>query len=238
MTTPINLDSLQAAWQALDRRMERHDGLLLLQARRASVDALRQRLRPLAWGQVTQIVFGIALIAIAVPVWRTYLALPHVFVSGIILHAYGVATILLGGMTLAALSRLQYGTPVVELQVRLARLRRLYVMGSTGLGLAWWLLWIPFAVVAFAWVGVDFASRVAAALPWAIGTGVAGLAGTWLFDRWVRGRPALHARLRGAMAGESLAAANAELDALRELERGGGAGGASAQDVPDREAGR
>lgn len=220
MTSPINLDSLHAAWQVLDQRMERQDGLLLEQARRTSVDALRRRLRPLAWGQLTQILLGIALLVIAVPVWSTYRDLPHVLVSGLILHAYAVATIMLGGVTLGALSRLPYGTPVIELQVRLARLRRLYVIGSTGLGLAWWLLWMPFAVVAFAWMGVDFVPRVAPALPWMVGSGIAGLAATWLFDRWARRRPALHARLRRAMAGASLVAANAELDALRELERG------------------
>lgn len=220
MTSPINLDSLHAAWQVLDQRMERQDGLLLEQARRTSVDALRRRLRPLAWGQLTQILLGIALLAIAVPVWSTYRDMPHVLVSGLILHAYAVATIMLGGVTLGALSRLQYGTPVIELQVRLARLRRLYVIGSTGLGLAWWLLWMPFAVVAFAWMGVDFVPRVAPALPWMVGSGMVGLAATWLFDRWARRRPALHARLRRAMAGASLVAANAELDALRELERG------------------
>lgn len=223
MNASFDLDRLHAAWQLVDRRLERQNDLLLQQARRSSVQSLRRRLRPLAWGQVTQMVLGVGLILMAVPVWNTYRELSHVFVSGLILHAYGVAALLLGGLTLGALSRLEYGAPVVALQTRLLRLQTLYVTGSTAMGLAWWLLWIPFATVAFAWLGVDFIARVAPAMPWMVGVGVAGLAATWLFDRWARNRPQLHARLRRGMAGRSLVAATAELQALQALERGDGA---------------
>ena len=222
MTASIDFDRLQAAWQVLDRRVERQNELLLQQARRTSVQALRRRLRPLAWGQATQMLLGIGLLLMAVPVWSGHVDVPHVLASGLVLHVYAVASIMLGGVTLGLLSRLQYDAPVVELQTRLLRLQRVYVMGSTALGLAWWLLWIPFAAVAFAWVGFDFLARIAPALPWLIGGGLAGLAATWLFHRWARGRPALHARLQRGMAGGSLAAANAELRALRELQDGEG----------------
>lgn len=127
---------------------------------------------------------------------------------------------MLGGLTLGMLSRLDFGTPVVALQKRLLSLQKLYVIGSTGLGLAWWLLWIPFAAVAFTWLGVDFVARVAPGMPWLIGGGVVGLGATCLFHRWARSRPALHARLKKSMAGPNLVAANAELNALRELESG------------------
>lgn len=68
MNSPIDLDSLHTAWQVLDRRVEQQDGLLLQQARRNSVQALRHSLRPLAWGQATQVLLGIGLILMAVPV--------------------------------------------------------------------------------------------------------------------------------------------------------------------------
>ncbi|MFC0676717.1 hypothetical protein ACFFGH_02465 [Lysobacter korlensis] len=220
MNTSIDLDRLHAAWQVLDRRVERQNDLLLQQARRGAFESLRRRLRPLAWGQVSQMLIGIGLILMAVPVWTTYRDPTHLFVSALVLHAYGVATILLGGVTLGALSRLHYEAPVVALQQRMVRLQKLYVTGSTALGLAWWLLWIPFAAVAFAWVGVDFLARVAPALPWMIGGGIAGLAATWLFDRWARNRPELYARLRRGMAGRSLVAADSELRRLQALESG------------------
>lgn len=219
MNSPINLESLQAAWQVLDRRVERQDALLLQQARRNSIRALRSRLRPLAWGQATQMLLGLGLVLMAVPVWSSFRDLPHVFISGLILHAYGVVSIVLGGFTLGALSRLDYGTSVVALQKRLLSLQKLYVMGSTGLGLAWWLLWIPFAAVAFAWIGVDFLSRMAPVMPWLIGAGIVGLGATWLFHRWASNRPALHVRLMKSMAGSSLTAAKAELEVLRDLEK-------------------
>lgn len=220
MTASIDLDRLQAAWQVLDRRVERQNELLLQQARRTSVQALRRRLRPLARGQATQMLVGVGLLLMAVPVWSRHPDLPHVLASGLVLHGYAVASIMLGGVTLGLLSRLEYGAPVVALQTRLLRLQRVYVVGSTALGLAWWLLWIPFAAVAFAWLGVDVLARVAPALPWMIGGGVAGLVATGLFHRWARGRPALHARLRRGRVGPGLAAANDELRVLRELQGG------------------
>lgn len=218
MTASIDFDRLQAAWQVLDRRVERQNELLLQQARRSSVQALRRRLRPLAWGQATQMLVGVGLLAMAVPVWSRHSDLPHVLVSGLLLHAYAIASIMLGGVTLGLLSRLQYGAPVVALQARLLRLQRVYVVGGTALGLAWWLLWIPFAAVAFAWLGFDFLARVAPSLPWMIGGGVAGLVATGLFHRWAKGRPALHARLRRGMLGPGLAAADEELRGLLALE--------------------
>lgn len=221
MTASIDLDRLHAAWQALDRHVERHDAQLLQAARTNSIQALQRRLRPLRWGQAMQMLLGLGLVLLAVPVWTGHRGIPHVFASGLIVHGYGVAAMLLGGLTLGALSRLQYDAPVVALQKRLVTLQRLYIAGSTALGLAWWLLWIPFAAVAFAWLGVDFLARVAPALPWMVGGGIAGLAATAAFHRWARGRPALHARLRRNMAGSSLTAANAELEALRDLERDG-----------------
>lgn len=220
MNTPTDLDRLHAAWDALDRQVERQGELLLQQARRSGIESLRRRLRPLAWGQLTQMLTGLALILFAVPVWTTYRSLPHVVVSGILLHAYGAVTILLGGVTIGMMSRLDYASPVFAIQTRLLQLQTVHVRASTALGLAWWLLWIPFATVAFAWIGVDFQARVAPAMPWMIGGGIAGLLATWLFDRWARRRPALYARLRKGQAGRSLSAANAELQRLRELDEG------------------
>lgn len=221
MNSSIDMDTLQQAWKVLDKRMDRQDATLLQQARRNSVQTMRRRLRPLAWGQATQMLFGLGLILISVPVWSNFRSIPHVFVAGVVLHAYGVASIVLGGVTLGTLSRLDYGTAVVTLQKRLLGLQRLYVAGSIALGLAWWLMWIPFAIVAFAWVGVDFAGHVAPAMPWMIGGGVAGLAATLVFHRWAQQRPTLYAWLQKRMKGPSLLAATGELEALRKLESEG-----------------
>lgn len=221
MNTPIDIDRLQQAWQMLDRRLDRQDAMLLQQARRSSIQTIRRRLRPLAWGQATQMLLGLGLVLMSVPVWSTFRSTTHVFAAGVVLHAYGLASILLGGITLGGLSRLDYGSPVMALQKRLLGLQRLYVAGSTALGLAWWLLWIPFAIVAFAWIGVDFGHRVAPAMPWMVGGGIAGLGATLAFHRWASRRPALHARLRRSMAGPGLSAATAEIDALRKLETEG-----------------
>ena len=215
----MELDTLKTAWAALDQKLDTQNALLLQQARRSRLQSLRRKLRPLAWGQTLQMLLGIPVILLGVSAWQAA-EQPHLIAAGIIVHFYGIAMILLGGLVHGSLARFDLDAPVLAVQQRLARLRRLYVIGSTTLGLAWWVLWIPFMMSLFAQLGADFYRGVGASVIAAMTAGgVLGLLATWAFDRWARRRPELHRKLRRAMAGESLARASAELEALQRFER-------------------
>lgn len=215
----MKLDTLKSAWAALDHKLDSQNALLLQQARRSRLQSLRHKLRPLAWGQTLQMLLGVPVILLGVSAWQAG-GPSHLVVAGIIVHVYGIAMILLGGLVHGSLARFDLDAPVLAVQQRLARLHRLYVIGGTTLGLAWWVLWIPFMMTLFALVGADFYRGVGAPVIAAMTAGgVLGLLATWAFDRWARRRPELHRKLRRAMAGESLARATAELEALQRFER-------------------
>jgi len=220
MDTTMELDDLKLAFRTLEQRVQLQE----VQLSRALVRrSLKARLRPLALGQILQMVFGIAVILGGVAMWRTFAHIPVVLVCGIILHIYGVATVSAAGVVLAGIQGLDSSLPVVALQRRLAKLRRAYVIGGAVVGLPWWVLWtIPPAVV-FA-LRAEYESGAATAWPaWlvaSIAVGVLGLLGTWWFHRFAErpGREALAERLAASATGGSLRRAQAELEALQAFE--------------------
>ena len=111
------------------------------------------------------------------------------FFSAILVHVYGVLCIILAGMTLGMLARIDRGESLTETQLRLARLRKLYVIGGMTVGLAWWLFWIPLMATLIYWLTgghVDFYANMGVSIGIMLGVGVAGLLATWWFHRWSR----------------------------------------------------
>lgn len=172
MTT--DFDRLQAAWSALEQRVETQDARLLHVERTGRLDGLRRRLRPTVVGQWLQLGLGIALAALGGSVWPDgHSAL--VTASAIAIHVYGIACIAWSVATLAGLARLDYGAPVIELQTRLLKLQRLHLLGSVALSLVWWILWIPFAITLFGAMGGDYMGHIGGALNAIAATCAAGL---------------------------------------------------------------
>jgi serine/threonine-protein kinase len=108
----------------------------------------------------------------------------HLFCTGLILHVYGVVTIISAGYTLGKISRIDYAAPVLSIQKQLASVRRAYVGSGMVVGHAWWLLWIPYAVVVFAYLGVDIVTVAPGFIGVSVGIGIVGLLAMWVFHRW------------------------------------------------------
>jgi hypothetical protein len=103
---------------------------------------------------------------------------------------------------------------VVLVQQRLARLRRFRARTSLMLGLPWWILWVPAAMVLAAMVGVDL---YAASPLWvwsSIGVGVTGMAVCVAIARHLARRPERLSRFLDLHSGRSLTHAARELDEL------------------------
>src|SRR3546814_19617017 len=86
-------------------------------------------------------VFGVSLVLLAASVWNENLHQTHLLVAGLVMHVYGIAVIIFGGVMLGRISRIDFSTPVLNLQKQLASVRRQYVIGGMCVGLPWWLLW-------------------------------------------------------------------------------------------------
>jgi hypothetical protein len=61
----MELDELKSAWQILDRHLEQQSALSLHIFKQGRLDRMRSTLRPLFWGQLLQMAFGLAFIVFA-----------------------------------------------------------------------------------------------------------------------------------------------------------------------------
>ena len=68
----MELDELKSAWQVLDQRLETSNRLQLQAFREGKFHQLKRRLRPLFWGQVAQMVLGVAVVLSAVAFWTAH----------------------------------------------------------------------------------------------------------------------------------------------------------------------
>jgi hypothetical protein len=217
----MELDEMKLAWQSLDRRLDQHMALnkkALLQEKRSKAPS---KLRPLIWGQGFQMIAGSVMALLAAGFWNATQNIPHLFYAGLSLHIYGILLIIFGGAMQGMMSRVDYSAPVLEIQKQLARVRSLYVQCGTLLGLVWWLLWIPFTMVVFAWAfGFDIYAKgpPMMILSWWI-IGFTGLLATIGFMAWASKRPGLSKKLERSAAGKSLNRAQQFLEEIAEFEK-------------------
>lgn len=223
----MELDELKQAWQTLDKRLQQQNAMQFQLLRDKRIDKMKSSLRPLLIGQIIQILFGAWMVLIGVDVWASHRDVPHLLIAGIVMHLYGVATIIAAGVVCGGIAGIDHAAPVLELQRKLAKLRKQYILGGMCVGLPWWVMWVPFIMtLAMSATGIDIYAIAHASSPLAnwlnisIGVGVLGLFGTWIFHRWSRhpSRAALGRKLEEGAAGGSLRRAQAELDALKAYE--------------------
>lgn len=217
MDTTMELDDLKQAWQMLDKRLQLDNSLKLHDLRERKLDKARGSLRPLFWGQVAQILlFGIPVIALASLLWMSQPQHASVIVAGIVLHAYGVFTIIAAGVVLGQLGKIDYSAPVLEIQKQLARVRVLYIRSGMVAGLPWWFLWVVVLMVLTGLGDVDLFAKAPSLVWLGLGIGAVGLLATWWFHRWSRRpeRAEFGRKVDDSMAGGSLRRAQAQLDEL------------------------
>ena len=217
----MELDDLKSAWQSLDRRLQLDNTLKLHDLRERKLDKARGSLRPLFWGQVAQILFGIPFILLASLLWMSQPAHASSIVAGVLVQAYGVLMIIAAGVVLSALREVDYAAPVLGIQKQLLRARTLYIRSGMIAGLPWWFLWIAILQVLVGLGDVDLLAK-APSLVWSgYGIGIAGLLATWWFHRWARRpqRAEFGRKMDDSLSGGSLRKALAQLDELQRFER-------------------
>ena len=221
MDTTMELDDFKSAWQAIDRRLELDNRLKLHELRERSLHKARGSLRPLFWGQVAQILFGIPFILLAALPWMSHPAHVSSIVAGALVHAYGVLAIIAAGVVLGQIGKIDDAMPVLDIQKQLLRARTLYIRSGMVAGLPWWFLWIAILQVLAGLGDVDLLAK-APSLVWiGYGIGAAGLLATWWFHRWARRpeRAEFGRRMDDSLTGGSLRKALAQLDELERFER-------------------
>ncbi len=216
----MEIDELKQAWQTLGRQLERQEATQFALLRDRKLDKVRRSLRPLFWGQIVQIFFGVLFIALATLHWRSGPEFASAIVAGVLVHAYGVITVIAAGVTLSRISAIDYSRPVLEIARQMASLRRTYLISGMVVGLPWWFMWYPVKVVFASFHDIDLVSHVPLMAIIAVTVGVLGLLGTWWFHRWSRQpqRAAFGKRLEDGAAGGSIRRGQQLLDELSAFE--------------------
>lgn len=223
MDTTMELDDLKQAWQSLDRQLQQQSALQLQQYRESKLHNVAKSLRPLFWGQLVQMMFGLCFVLLGVSLWKIgYGVATPLFVTGVIAHVYGIVTIIASGVMLGHIAKVDASLPVVEVQHRLLRMRKAYLISGMVVGLPWWVLWVVplFAIAALqAMKTGGGASDIPLWLWLCLAGGTIGLIGTLVFHYWLHlpGREALAKRMDDGAAGGSLRKAQARLDELKRF---------------------
>lgn len=158
----MELEEMKKAWERLDQRLDqqlKYSQKLFLDTQ---LTKARKGLRPLFWGQIVQVIFGILVLLFGVASWTHHLGVIHQMIPGWIIHVYGVLTIISAGVVMSLIGKIDYSAPVASIQSQLDRLRSVHIKTSLLLGLAWWLLWIPFFVALLGFVGADITMKARA----------------------------------------------------------------------------
>lgn len=222
----MELDELKATWQALDQRLAQNNRLHLQILRQGTLDKARKSLRPLFWGQLTQMLFGLPFVLLASLLWIRSGAIAQplpwpTLVAGVFVHAYGIATVVLAGCTIGLISTVDYSAPVLSIQKQLGRLRRFYLVNGMIAGLPWWLMWVPVLMVLAGLSGTDLATKAPSLIAIGLGIGIVGLLGTWWFHHWSRNpkRPRLAKAMEDSATGGSLRRAQKLMQELADFEK-------------------
>lgn len=187
MQNMIDIDDLRWAWQQLGEQLERSETVQLQLLRETRLAGVRRSLRGLYLGLSLQAVLGVLLVLLGIACWSRNPEVPGLLAAGILVHAFGVAHVALGGLTIALAATIDYSAPVLRIQKRMALLQRFHNFNATACGLPWWVMWLP-VVVAFAGLEPHEPAAGTAAWIWlSLGVGVAGLLATWL-HRWYASR--------------------------------------------------
>lgn len=217
----MELDDFKSAWQSLDRRLQLDNTLKLHELRERTLDKARGNLRPLFWGQVLQLLFGIPFILLAALLWMSRPEHASSIVAGVLVQAYGVLTVIAAGVMLGQIGNIDYSRPVLDIQKQLLRARTLYIRSGMVAGLPWWFLWIAILQVFTGLGDVDLLAKAPSLVWLGYGVGVGGLLATWWFHRWARRpeRAEFGRKMDDSLSGGSLRKALAQLDELQRFER-------------------
>lgn len=216
----MELDDMKAAWQTLNQRLDAQEALSLNVFKEGKLDRMRRGLRPLVWGQAIQIAAGALLALWGGSFWVEHRAVPHLLIAGLIVHATGISMIALGALMETLIARIDYSAPVLAIQRQLAQLRKVYVRAGVVVGLPWFVLWVPFTVVALKSVfGPDLYLNAPEMVWTNVGFGIACVLATLAFVRWARARPHIARRLGDFAAGRSIVRAQGLLDEIAQFEK-------------------
>lgn len=213
------LDDLKAAWQTLSRNLERQHTLALHQFKESKLVRFRSGLRPLAIGQIIQLIGGAVVAAVSAQFWANHLGNIQLTAVGLLLHAYGVMLAAFAIRDLILIHQIDYGAPVVAMQKQIASLRAWHLRAGLWLAVAGCVVWLPLILLIPHYAGLALWETNPQTVSWLILNcfvclGLAAAA-VYLFRR---GQGVIAKSLRDSAVGRSVRQAEAALEEIAQFE--------------------
>ena len=132
----MELQELESAWKTLEARVAQQD-VELKQLRS------KQLLSRVSFSQWKQVAIGLVFVLWGGAYWADGIGTPHLVAYGLAVHAYGIAIMATAIVLLVALRRVDYTSPVADVQQRLLGLRRTRIRSEQILWLCGAVVWVP-----------------------------------------------------------------------------------------------
>lgn len=215
------LDDLKAAWQMMNRKLERQHALALHQFKESKMARFRSGFQPLVAGQVIQLVLGAILAAICARFAVQHLLTPHLLVYGASLQAYGLMLALFAVRDLVLISRIDYDAPVIIIQKQIAALRAWHLRAGLWFAVGGCFMWTPLLLVIFYAAGADLWLVKPQMVYWNVLSSFVCLGASYGLVLWSRrpGQEKLAKHLSDSSVGRSVARAQALLEEIEQFER-------------------
>lgn len=218
--TITELDDLKAVWQSLNLNLERQHSLALHQFRKSELTRFRSGLRPLAAGQIIQLLGGVILIAFAAQLWVIHLGTYHVAILGILFQAYGTMLAGFAVRDLILIHRIDYGAPVVAIQKALASLRAWHLRAGMWLAVGGCFVWLPLILLIPHFLGARNWIANPEVISWlTLNIVVCLVLAATVVYLFRRGKGKVAQALRASAVGRSIHQAEAVLDEIAQFER-------------------
>lgn len=214
------MNEFKDLWQQLDKKLNRQNELQFSRLKVAHLNRARSDLRPLFWGMALQVVFGLFCVLVAAPFWVGNLSTPVLWISGLVVHVYGLLAMVLGARIMLKINRLDMSAPVLGIQKQLVDLKKSYISSGWIVGLPWWVLWLPFSVIVLHQRTGLLSEQLPTTFLVIGSVCLVLMLVTVLAVRWASNsaRPKLAAKIETLLAGVSLTKAQQSLDELLRFE--------------------
>ncbi|HUA81193.1 MAG TPA: hypothetical protein VL997_12525 [Dyella sp.] len=215
----MELDEMKLAWQAMHRQLDQQHAFNVRLLTESRLDKVRHGLQPLFWGQVIQIVAGALLALMAVSFWMPRMTVAHFLLWGLAVHAFGVLMIVTAARNIYLIKQIDFASPVLDIQRRIASLRQWRVRVEAPLyAVTWSFAWIPMVLMAIARTGIDPTVVAPRLTGYLMLSGVASV-GLVALMAWLIRRTRYQRWLENSLAGGSVQKAESMLEQIARFQQ-------------------
>ncbi|MDQ6654460.1 MAG: hypothetical protein M3Y80_01415 [Verrucomicrobiota bacterium] len=214
-------NDLKQIWQSINLAREDQDAFTSHQLQQNKRTSLRGGFRPLVIGQIVQIVCGLLIALVSGSFWFDHRNVPHLLITGLLLHGYGLMMIVFAVRNLVVIQRIDYSAPVLAIQRHLLALRAWRLQAAWWLGVAGCFIWIPLLLMFFYAGGIDLWVHQPMVVYLDIVSGLVCLSFFYGLVRWSRrpGQEKLARALQRSAVGQAVTRLQAEMEELSRFER-------------------